>query len=83
MMCRCADTARFAQAVVYITCCMSQVAANIRQWPCCLQVNRTTDNIYTHGTKTAKKYSTEEYGNLDTYQVRLFYEDPRPQRRLS
>jgi sucrose phosphorylase len=34
------------------------------------QVNRTYDNIMEKGTKVEKKYSTSEYGNLDTYQVR-------------
>ena len=34
-----------------------------------VQVSRTKENIYEHGKDTAEKYSTEEYGNLDTYQV--------------
>ena len=34
------------------------------------EMKRTKSNIYEHGTQTDEKYSTEKYGNMDTYQVR-------------
>ena len=57
-------------------------SAHCAQCSLAVQVSRTKENIYEHGKDTAEKYSTEEYGNLDTYQVPHQQTLPQPNARL-
>jgi sucrose phosphorylase len=37
------------------------------------EIDRTIENLYTHGANAKKRYSTEDYQNLDIYQINCTY----------